>query len=272
MDETEQKNKKNQLKESLINTSYKATHYMSYRSHRRSQKIARSFLGIAIVFALFGLIPWPIIQGAALNSALFLILIYILFDYWTTSKSTQMKKDSKTVVNQASMMAGVKTITEGWHVYDGGFETNGKETLEISFVKERSFLGNVYELRLKNKPLFLNSKDSIESLRYFLLKQRQNKGYTVYGTVDSKYAGYLQENGIVLEELPKKFISKPNRFDYAAATGKFSNALKGYPKDFKAYIFTVDLDQENQRIKEKAVQDKIVKDDNRSLINLKKLK
>lgn len=256
----------------LVSGAYKATHYQSYHSFRRSVGLSKILLYLAFFCGLVAFIPITMIQGLALNIFALCLVSYVLFDYWVTSKQSKMKQDSRTALNEISAVAGVKGIIKSWHLYDGVFTEGSNDSLEIAFTKERSFLGNVILLIRKTKPAFPLDSDSMKVLRFFLLKQQENNLFISYATLSDEMVENFEERGIECEQISRRFRSKPSRWDYAVATGKVTNALWHYPRTFNAYLLSVDEESEKLRREEEAKKKKEIKEDNDSLIQLKKLK
>ena len=59
----------------------------------------------------------------------------------------------------------------------------------------------------------------------------------------------LSRRGFQLKELPHKYCSKPNRWDYAVTTGRMGNALWGFPRRFDAYL--IEINETNAEIESK---------------------
>lgn len=240
---------KKTVRRSIMNGAFRATHYGSYHSYRRSAKIAKGFLYVALIFALISLISIPIFRGMALSITFFCVITYLIWDYWITSKSYQMKKDSAQVVKEVSAYAKTKARINGWNIYDGIYQDRNEDSLEISFVRERTFINNVWQLikgREKTWPL---NKDNLEGLKYFVEKQQEAEQFVVYTTLTEQMADNLNRRGFKLKELPHRYCTKPNRWDYAVTTGRMGNALWHFPRRFDAYL--IEVNKTNAEIESK---------------------
>lgn len=268
-------NQNKRMRGKLISGAYKATHYQSYHSYRRSIGFSKVLLYLSAIFGIiafvFSFSSLTFISGVALNLFAFNAVSYFLFDYWISSKHTQMKKDSQTALNEIGAAAGVHGKIDSWFLYDGIYVDERNDSLEIAFTKERTFLGNIIRLVKKQSTLPLN-EDAIKALRFYLLKQQENEVYITYATLSADMVDDFEERGIQCEEIPNRFRCKPSRWDYASATGNFANALWSYPRTFKAYTLTVDVEKEHHRNEKYQKASQELKEDKDSLIRLKKLK
>lgn len=236
MDDLEQKKT---IRRSLANGAFRATHYRSYHSYLRANRIAKGFLYVAAVFALISLLPFPIFRGMALSITFFCAMTYLIFDYWIVSKSNQMKKDSASVIKEVSAYTKTKPEIKGWHIYDGIYSGHDEDSLEVSFVYERTFINNAWKLISGYKKSWPLDSDNIKELKYFVEKQQEAEQFVVYATLTEQMADNLSRRGFQLKELPHKYCTKPNRWDYAVTTGRMGNALWHFPKRFDAYLIEV---------------------------------
>lgn len=234
----ENQTKKRRLAEGL----FKATHYRSYHSYRRSLKVGKSFLVIGIIFALTSLIPILLLQTLALNIAVICLTVYLLTDYWVASKSQMMKKESEQVITSIFEYANLNEKINGWNLFTGIY---GSDSLELTFTNEKSFLGDALRLiRGEESTLPLN-ENNIEAIKYFLERQNEQQGFIVYATMTEMMAENFTRRGIVVKQIENKYRSLPSRWDYAVATGRLANALWGYPRDFGAYILRYSKEKGN---------------------------
>ncbi|KJY54691.1 hypothetical protein JF73_17060 (plasmid) [Lactobacillus helsingborgensis] len=226
---------KKSVRQTLIDIAYKMTHYKNYHAFRRTCTIAQIILKVGIIFGILGMFPELTIKILSLNISSMCLFLYIICNYWNNAKSHQMKKDSDEAVQKFYFFSDAKCGSETWHLYDGDYDVN-KKSLEVSFVKERSFINNFFRLIRKKQGLLPLRFDDLKALRYLLLQQKSKNGYLVYATLSSNEVINLSKGGIHLKEIPIKKRNKPGRWDYAVATAKLSNALWNYPRNFKAYL------------------------------------
>lgn len=245
--ENDAKTETNSMKNKLVNGAYHATHYRTYHSYRRSIVIAKVFLYLGFIFTVLGLIPINVNQLAPLNIAIFFYTTYLLYTYWSVSKNTTAKRDSRTVVSQFANASGVKGNVKGWSLYDGAYSDNDKESLEIVLTYERTFLGDALRLIRGEEPTLPLNDTDIEVLKFYLKKQQENNLFITYATIPENLAENFSRRGIKLTEISNKFRSRPSRWDYAVATGRMTNALWHFPRNFKAYLLSID---ENNKKKE----------------------
>ena len=246
MDDLDQKKT---IRRSLANGTFRATHYGSYHSYRRANRIAKGFLYAAAIFALISLLPFIIFRGMALSITFFCVMTYLIFDYWVSSKSQQMKKDSASVIKEVSAYTKTKSKIKAWHIYDGIYSGRDEDSLEISFVYERTFINNIWKLIKGQKKTWPLDSDNIKELKYFVSKQQEAGQFLIYATLTETMAYNLSRRGFQLKELPHKYCSKPNRWDYAVTTGRMGNALWGFPRRFDAYL--IEINETNAEIESK---------------------
>lgn len=225
----------------VIDGLAKVSRYSSYHAYKRSLRWANAFLLFAFVMACFTLIPVKINRTGITSSIVLLMLVaYFFIYYWIMAKAQVMKKDSQKVMLQVAFNG---IISQGWNIYDGIFDEDGQESLEISFTEERPFITNLIYLFLHKKKTLPLSDSDIENLKYYIVGLNNISSplrkYVAYGTMDNGLAKQLEQNGIQLTALSWHYKTKPGRWDFALATGKFSKALFLYPK-FIAYEMSVD--------------------------------
>ncbi|QDR73600.1 hypothetical protein FOD75_10915 (plasmid) [Limosilactobacillus reuteri] len=241
---------------SVLNGISKISHYQSYHAYRRSLKWAIRYVILAFVIGCIGVIPNVArTYGQLTTLSLIMMITYFFWYYWIMAKSKQMRQDARDAMLMTAMNG---IVSDAWRIYDGiydrpGFPDRnvpGQESLEIVFAQDHSYLRNIYWI-LKHRPASLPPKpeDIINLKRYLVgLQNLSNEvtQYVAYGSMTDQIARYLATQGIELTPLPKKYVTKPSRWDYAAATGKLKNALWGYPHHFAAYQMVVNEDQVEQ--------------------------
>ena len=122
------------------------------------------------------------------------------------------------------------------------------------FFKEKAFLVNVFDLMRKSGKTLPLTKDDIENLKRYIEvldgSQALRKKFEAYATLSDEMAKTLSDAGILLTRLDNHYRTKPYRWDYARTTGKWSNALFGYPSSWNAYRLNtvkIDHDKMNQQ-------------------------
>lgn len=216
--------------------TYKAGQYKTYHAYRRAEKRANWIAGIAVL-SLF-VLPLVLFQVFAIDVAIILMTIYMLYIVNISYRSGQIKADSKAALNQIAANYRKKVKIKGWNIYDGVYDEDG-ESIEISFFKERSFINNVYRLIRGNSYTVPLEQDDFDVLKFFVEQQQKSNAFVVYTTMPLAVKNDFEKRGFELTEINNRYRNKPGRWDYAAATGFLVNALWHYPKTFKAYTLKV---------------------------------
>ena len=227
--------------DNLLNGIYKTTHYQTYHSYHKALRFASKLLILAFLIEFISFFPWIVNKTLLSSIGLLLFVIYLLYYYWIMSKARGLKADSKKVME---MIAVNGYVCKSWSIYDGLFTTTNHESLEIAFSKEHTYLYNLWTIfKHKNHILPPSSKD-IEGLKNYLfnLSKIDNNGihYVAYATLTSTEAELLRSYNIILTSINNRFVTKPNRIDFAAGMGELKYAFTKFPKDFKAYLLSVD--------------------------------
>ena len=255
--------------DNLLNGIYKTTHYQTYHSYHKALRFASKLLILAFLIEFISFFPWIVNKTLLSSIGLLLFVIYLLYYYWIMSKARGLKADSKKVME---MIAVNGYVCKSWSIYDGLFTTTNHESLEIAFSKEHTYLYNLWTIfKHKNHILPPSSKD-IEGLKNYLfnLSKIDNNGihYVAYATLTSTEAELLRSYNIILTSINNRFVTKPNRIDFAAGMGELKYALTKFPKDFKAYLLSVDNAEFLNEQKEKLNNEQHEKELNKKMIKL----
>lgn len=255
--------------DNLLNGLYKTTHYRTYHSYHKALAFSSKILILAFLLELISFLPWVINSSLISSIGLLLFVIYLLYYYWIMSKARGIKADSKKVMEMISVNG---YVCKSWRIYDGIFVTTNHESLEIAFSKEHTYLYNLWTIfKHKNHILPPSSKD-IEGLKNYLfnLSKIDNNGihYVAYATLTSTEAELLRSYNIILTSINNRFVTKPNRIDFAAGMGELKYALTKFPKDFKAYLLSVDNAEFLNEQKEKLNNKQHEKELNKKMIKL----
>lgn len=255
--------------DNLLNGIYKTTHYQTYHSYHKALRFASKLLILAFLIEFISFFPWIVNKTLLSSIGLLLFVIYLLYYYWIMSKARGLKADSKKVME---MIAVNGYVCKSWSIYDGLFTTTNHESLEIAFSKEHTYLYNLWTIfKHKNHILPPSSKD-IEGLKNYLfnLSKIDNNGihYVAYATLTSTEAELLRSYNIILTSINNRFVTKPNRIDFAAGMGELKYALTKFPKDFKAYLLSVDNAEFLNEQKEKLNNKQHEKELNKKMIKL----
>ena len=252
--------------DNLLNGIYKTTHYQTYHSYHKALRFASKLLILAFLIEFISFFPWIVNKTLLSSIGLLLFVIYLLYYYWIMSKARGLKADSKKVI------AVNGYVCKSWSIYDGLFTTTNHESLEIAFSKEHTYLYNLWTIfKHKNHILPPSSKD-IEGLKNYLfnLSKIDNNGihYVAYATLTSTEAELLRSYNIILTSINNRFVTKPNRIDFAAGMGELKYAFTKFPKDFKAYLLSVDNAEFINEQKEKLNNKQHEKELNKKMIKL----
>lgn len=255
--------------DNLLNGIYKTTHYQTYHSYHKALRFASKLLILAFLIEFISFFPWIVNKTLLSSIGLLLFVIYLLYYYWIMSKARGLKADSKKVME---MIAVNGYVCKSWSIYDGLFTTTNHESLEIAFSKEHTYLYNLWTIfKHKNHILPPSSKD-IEGLKNYLfnLSKIDNNGihYVAYATLTSTEAELLRSYNIILTSINNRFVTKPNRIDFAAGMGELKYAFTKFPKDFKAYLLSVDNAEFINEQKEKLNNKQHEKELNKKMIKL----
>lgn len=255
--------------DNLLNGIYKTTHYQTYHSYHKALRFASKLLILAFLIEFISFFPWIVNKTLLSSIGLLLFVIYLLYYYWIMSKARGLKADSKKVME---MIAVNGYVCKSWSIYDGLFTTTNHESLEIAFSKEHTYLYNLWTIfKHKNHILPPSSKD-IEGLKNYLfnLSKIDNNGihYVAYATLTSTEAELLRSYNIILTSINNRFLTKPNRIDFAAGMGELKYAFTKFPKDFKAYLLSVDNAEFINEQKEKLNNKQHEKELNKKMIKL----
>lgn len=219
-----------------LKRTYKAGQYKSYHAYKRAEKRANCIAGIGVIS--FFLLPLVLLQVFAIDVAIILMTIYMLYSVNISYRAGQIKADSKTALNQIAANYRKKVKIKGWSIYDGIYDEEG-ESVEISLVNEQPFINNVYRLIRGNSYTVPLEQDDFEVLKFFVEQQQKGNAFVVYTTMPLAVKNDFEKRGFELTEISNRYRNKPGRWDYAAATGFLVNALWRYPKTFKAYTLKV---------------------------------
>lgn len=233
---------------SLIDGVSKVTHYQSYHAYRRSLRLSNWYLLLAFLIGCCGLVPTKATSTGVFTSIVIVMLLaYFFLYYWIMAKAAKLKKDSDRAMLQVAFNG---ILSSGWSIYDGIYDVGGVQSLEITFTKEQPFISNVWFLIRKEKRTLPLTENDILNLKYYLagLTSISSKSvkYIAYATLDDNLVAQLQENGILVNEISRRYRTKPGRWNYAVTTGIVSNALQHYPH-FEAYQLQVEEDIQNQK-------------------------
>lgn len=225
---------------------FRLTHYRTYHAYRRSLKWITDYLMLAFTIGIVGTFPVKVNQNNLLsNISILMMATYFFAYYWIIAKSRILKRDSRQVMLKVAV-SGV--ISNSWCIYDGVYNQGNQVSLEIAFGQDHSYLRNLVSiLRSRKKRAALPpTADDLQNLRFYLNQLNQmgtNEVQLVaYTTVTTELANLLARSGIKVDPISNEYLTKPGRWDYAAATGKLANALWKYPHDFHAYSLSTKPD------------------------------
>lgn len=255
--------------DNLLNGLYKTTHYRTYHSYNKALAFSSKILILAFLLELISFLPWVINSSLISSIGLLLFVIYLLYYYWIMSKARGIKADSKKVMEMISVNG---YVCKSWRIYDGIFVTTNHESLEIAFTQEHSFLYDLWLIFSHKKPVLPPDSQEINGLKNYLFKLSQidNNGihYVAYATLTSTEAELLRSYNIILTSINNRFVTKPNRIDFAAGMGELKYAFTKFPKDFKAYLLSVDNAEFINEQKEKLNNKQHEKELNKKMIKL----
>lgn len=214
---------------------YRLFHYTTYRSYRNHLRFLNSFMIFAVILMFADLFAINAEQMQIIGALFFAICGVYSIEYFNViRKGSQLIQDSDHIMQRIAI-SGV--VSASWHVYDGAYRENEKDSIEITFTRERAVLTNMMRIiRKKNITLPL-TKEDIENLKtYVRVVNESGENLVVYGTITSQMADQLRKNGIMLTPISNRYRDKPLRWDWACANGRWNDALLKYPK-FKTYLF-----------------------------------
>lgn len=244
----------------ILNGLFGATHYQNYHGYRRAMRRLNFLLWIIGIFGIIGSLPFRFNQHGLLTSLCILLLAaYFFAYYWITAKARLLKRDSQMVKARLSFDG---ELSKEWNIYDGIYDDVDRQSLEIAFVNERSWLSNWIRLILRKRPVPFGPNDIDALQRYLIgLQQLSNDAmsYVAYGTMDQTMSRVLLENCIELREIDHYYLTKPGRWDYAFSVGDFRCGLWHYPA-FKVYAMSMNASRYNKIQAGKFKQKKINKD------------
>lgn len=230
--------KNSKFKDKTLFLIYRLTNYLTYSSFRKSLFFSRFLVWVAIFLTIIDIfIPNITYQNMLISVILILLTFYMIYSYWIFAKASQLKKDSAYVMSKIAL-SGVKA--SGWHIYNGIYNNGNQNSIEITFVEEKSLLTDIYRLLTKKHvtlPLSTNEVINIKDyIQIITANSTDDNKFVAYATLSDDMARLFLKNGIKLKEMSNRFRNKPLRFDYAAANGNIKKAISEYPKNFKAYV------------------------------------
>lgn len=233
---------KDQKKKKILTFLYKSTHYGSYHAYKRSSHFLSYLLVTILVLAFYTIFTNIYVAHALSNFVLVLMIVYLLLYYFVQAKAKTMKRDSKAVLNQINLF---KYINSSWNIYDGIYKSEDNDlSIEISFQHERPYLTNLWRLIRKYPKLIPPAYQDVLTLKKYIYdlqdKKAGDSNFVIYTTTTPEIESALKNANILLEELPKKYITKPSRFDYAADSQDWSKIFKSCKTGLKAYRLAVD--------------------------------
>lgn len=220
---------------------YKLTHYTSYHAFKRSNKMLSYFLSTIFLMAFCSLFVDTKSSHVLTNMSFSMMIVYIFIYYVVQAKARTMKKDSQNVLKQIALW---NFINFSWSIYDGIYKsTNTDLSIEISFQHERTYIQNIYELLFK-KHKICPSPDELLNFKKYIYdlqdKTINTSKFVIYSTLTPDLVMQLKKYNILMEELPRKYVTVPSRFDYATDTHDWTKLIKFNYRNFKAYKLAVD--------------------------------
>lgn len=229
---------------------YRLLNFLDYHSYRLHIACAKGIVILALFMMLISVfITNRILLFALGNCVIGLLAFYMFMSYGIFVKARQMKNDSKELMKRIAF-SGI--ISQAWNLYNGIYEEDGAKSLEIVFGTERAWISNFYSLLLHHHKTLPLSDSDIQNLKGYLeilhAERENGNNYVVYGTMSWKLANQIMDSGIKLVRIPRHYRTKPQRWDYAVATGKWSNALLNYPSDFDVYLLDAEAQEQMNQV------------------------
>lgn len=241
-------------KRKTIQKIYNLTNYRSYHAFKKANTRLNIFLGI---LAIIGFISCFMAGqfGVILRGLILVLLITYMFSYsWIMTKSRQLRRDSTYALQEMEFESGA--YVSSWQLYDGIYDDDNCISLEITFGRESSFIVDIIKLIRKKGKFFPLPQNDIRNLQtmIFNLSNITDQNWVVYSTLTDELANKLVKDGFDLRVMSNKYRTKPNRLDYAVATGDWKKAFFKYPRSFTPYVIFVDREKYQDQLKHEEIE------------------
>lgn len=206
----EQQERKNTLLQKLFN-------YTSYHAYKRASRHNTVFLYVFLICLIASVVTRNQSAQLGISTVGFLMLIVFMFrDYWIEGKKRKMLSIS----NESKRTLGL--VAKKLYLYDGIYSLDGKDSIEISFFTDYTMLGELYRTLRQlfkkggdDNPNIL-SEDQVADLKAYVMLLNKSDQYEVYATLSADMARQLEDEGLDLILLPKKYVTKPGGFSACA--------------------------------------------------------
>jgi len=239
------------------NLLYELFNYNSYHSYKKNlRRLEISFIFLFIVGTVGCFMPNKV--GNTIVTLVFVGLVLYSFTYtWIMMKSRRIRLVSQEIMKRLQLEGNA--VVKSWVLYDGAYTQDDFVSIEIAFSGDKGVINNLSHLIKGDHVTLPPTDEDIQNLKNLLFNLYSNnkQDWLIYGTLDDELIKILEKHEIYVQEMDKKYRTKPGRLDYAVAIGRTTAALWHYPRSWNTYALGLDIEKYRKELIEE--QDKIEK-------------
>lgn len=192
--------------------------YSSYHKYKKAVAINNSLLYVfafCLIASLFA--NNPEVQAGVSSVGFVILIIYMFRDYWIEAK----KRSMASISSETKRTLGL--VSKKLNLYDGIYSENGRDSIELSFFKDYTFLGSFFRFvknnlgkKARNKQIDVLDEDEVEDIKIYAELLKEQTQFVIYATMTQAMASQLEKAGLTLKMLPRKYVTKPGRLNACA--------------------------------------------------------
>lgn len=192
--------------------------YSSYHRYKKAVAVNNSLLYVFAFCLIASLFANKAEVQSGISSVGFVILIIYMFrDYWIEAK----KRSMASISSETKRTLGL--VSKKLNLYDGIYSEDGRDSIELSLFKDYTFLGSFFRFVKNNlskkgrsKQTNVLDKDEAEDIKAYAELLQEQKQFVIYATMTQAMASQLEEAGMTLKKLPRRYVTKPGRLNACA--------------------------------------------------------
>lgn len=241
---------------------YGLFNYNSYHSYKKNlERLEVSFLLLFIIGTIACFIPSKL--GNTIITLVFICLILYSFLYtWIMMKSRRVRLESQEIMKKLQLEGNA--IVKSWILYDGAYTDDDFVSIEIVFSGDKGIIGNLIHLIKGDQTTLPPTQEDMENLKNLLFNLYSNnqRNWLVYGTLNDDLVKLLEDNDIFVQNMDRKYRTKPSRLDFAVASGRATNALWKFPRTWNVYALGLDIEKYRDELirKQEEIEKKRIRD------------
>lgn len=244
------------------NFLYELFNYNSYHSYKRNlRRLEISFIFLFIVGTIACFIPNKL--GNTIITLVFICLILYSFLYtWIMMKSRRVRLESQEIMKKLQLEGNA--VVRSWILYDGAYTEDYFVSIEVAFSGDKGVINNLTHLVKGDQTTLPPTQEDIQHLKNLLFNLYSNnqRDWLIYGTLNDNLVRLLEKNDIIVQEMDRRYRTKPSRLDYAVASGRATAALWNFPHSWNVYALGLDIEKyrdslihEQDKIERKRIRD-----------------